>query len=90
MTEYYDYVLCLIPLALFGLSGGLIEFGLTLPQAVPLAAGVAAGIVGHALFINGPVSATLEPRSDRSHSQSGSVESASSGHRDDNPSMSAD
>jgi hypothetical protein len=88
MTEYYDYVLGLIPLALFGLSGGLIELGLTLPQAVPLAAGVAAGIVGHALFINGPVSAALETQSDRS--QSRSAESASAGHRNDNAPINAD
>ncbi|ERG96867.1 hypothetical protein [Haloquadratum walsbyi] len=87
MTEYYDYVLGLIPLALFGLSGGLIEFGLTLPQAVPLAAGVAAGIVGHALFINGPVSATLNTRSDTDRSPS---QSATSSRGNDNMPMNAD
>ena len=57
MTGYYDYVLGLIPLALFGLTGTLSVVGLGLTQAVPIAAGVAACIVGHALFVNGPVTA---------------------------------
>ena len=56
MTGYYDYVLGLIPLALLGLTGTLSLVGFDLTQAVPLAAAVAAGIVGHALFVNGPVS----------------------------------
>lgn len=78
MTGYYDYVLGLIPLALFGLTGTLYVAGLGVTQAVPIAAGVAAGIVGHALFVNGPVSgvaartvestATSEPRSNRNPS----------------------
>lgn len=73
MTGYYDYVLGLIPLALFGLTGTLYVAGLGVTQAVPIAAGVAASIVGHALFVNGPVSeapvrtvestASAEPRS---------------------------
>lgn len=71
MTGYYDYVLGLIPLALFGLTGTLSVAGLGVTQAVPIAATVAAGIVGHALFVNGPASdvaaravdSTVEPRS---------------------------
>ncbi|SFR58670.1 hypothetical protein [Halogeometricum limi] len=57
MTGYYDYVLGLIPVALFGLTGTLTVAGFGLTQAVPIAAGVAACIIGHALFVNGPVSA---------------------------------
>jgi hypothetical protein len=57
MTGYYDYVLGLIPLTLFGLTGGLAGVGLTLTQAVPIAAAVAAGIVAHALFVRSPVAA---------------------------------
>lgn len=78
MTGYYDYVLGLIPLALFGLTGTLHVAGLGVTQAVPIAAGVAAGIVGHALFVNGPVSevaartvesaASADPRSNRNPS----------------------
>ncbi len=56
MTGYYDYVLGLIPMALLGLTGTLTVAGFGLTQAVPIAAGTAACIVGHALFINGPVS----------------------------------
>jgi len=56
MTGYYDYVLGLIPLALFGLTGGLMQTSLSLTQAVPIAAAVAAGIIGHALFVRAPVS----------------------------------
>jgi len=55
MTGYYDYVLGLIPLALFGLTGGLVQTSLTLTQAVPIAAAVAAGIIGHAMFVRSPV-----------------------------------
>jgi hypothetical protein len=55
MTGYYDYVLGLIPVALLGLTGTLTTAGFGLTQAVPIAAGVAACIVGHALFVNGPV-----------------------------------
>ncbi|RLM53609.1 hypothetical protein DVK02_12210 [Halobellus sp. Atlit-31R] len=56
MTGYYDYVLGLIPLVLFGMTGGLMQTSLTLTQAVPIAAAVAAGVVGHALFVRAPVS----------------------------------
>lgn len=55
MTGYYDYVLGLIPLALFGLSAALGVAGLSLTTAVPVGAGVALLLVGHALFVNGPV-----------------------------------
>ncbi|WP_336023173.1 hypothetical protein [Halobellus salinisoli] len=55
MTGYYDYVLGLIPLTLFGLTGGLVQTSLSLTQAVPIAAAVAAVIVGHALFVRAPV-----------------------------------
>ncbi|WP_049984792.1 hypothetical protein [Halobellus rufus] len=58
MTGYYDYVLGLIPLTLFGLTGGLVQTSLSLTQAVPIAAAVAAVIVGHALFVRAPVNAT--------------------------------
>ena len=58
MTGYYDYVLGAIPLALFGISGGLTAFGLSLTTAVPLAAMVAMLLVGHAMFVNAPVHRT--------------------------------
>ena len=56
MPGYYDYVLGAIPLALFGLTGLLSVSGLSLTSAVPLAAAVAVLLIGHAMFVRGPVS----------------------------------
>jgi hypothetical protein len=58
MIGYYDYVLGLIPLTLLGLTGLLVLTGMGTTTAVPLGAGVAGLVVGHALFINGPVDPT--------------------------------
>jgi len=55
MVGYYDYVLGLIPLTLFGITGSLHAAGLSLPTAVPVAAAVATLVVGHAMFVNAPV-----------------------------------
>ena len=55
MTGYYDYVLCFIPLALFGVTALLGVAGVAWTSAVPLGAGIAVLAVGHALFVNGPV-----------------------------------
>lgn len=56
MTGYYDIVLGLIPLTLVGITGTLTLFGFALTSAVPLAAIVAVGLIGHAMFVNSPVS----------------------------------
>ncbi|WP_424006105.1 hypothetical protein [Haloferax denitrificans] len=61
MTGYYDYILGLIPLALLGITGTLTVAGLQLTTAVPMAAGVAALLTGHALFVNGPSSPSPSP-----------------------------
>ena len=66
MTGYYDVVLGLIPLALLGIAGTLTVAGFELTTAVPLAAVVAVGLIGHALFVNGPVDdpvPTTQPQS---------------------------
>ncbi|QCJ46641.1 MULTISPECIES: hypothetical protein [Haloprofundus] len=55
MTGYYDYVLGLIPLVLFGVTAILTITGVGLTTAVPIAAMGSVGIMGHALFVNGPV-----------------------------------
>lgn len=55
MTRYYDLVLGLIPLALVGITGTLTIAGLSLTSAVPLAAVVAVGLIGHAMFVRSPV-----------------------------------
>ncbi|MFC6835980.1 hypothetical protein [Halomarina ordinaria] len=54
MTGYYDIVLGVIPVALAGITALLTLAGVALTTAVPLAALVAVGIIGHALFVNGP------------------------------------
>ncbi|MFC7201956.1 hypothetical protein ACFQJC_00365 [Haloferax namakaokahaiae] len=61
MTGYYDYILGLIPLALLGITGALVVVGLNVTMAVPMAAGVAALLTGHALFINGPSKSAPSP-----------------------------
>lgn len=58
MTGYYDYVLGLIPAALLGITALLVLAGISLSLAVPLASTVAAGVIGHAMFVNGPVDAS--------------------------------
>lgn len=58
MTGYYDYVLGIIPLALLGITAALSIVGFPLTMAVPIGAGVAGLVIGHALFINGPVTSS--------------------------------
>jgi hypothetical protein len=55
MTEYYDYVLGFVPLALVGITGVLGAAGVDFPLAVLVGAATASLAVGHALFVNGPV-----------------------------------
>ncbi|MFC7043054.1 hypothetical protein [Halonotius sp. GCM10025705] len=60
MVQYYDYVLGVIPLVLVGLTALLTAVGLDLTTAIPVGAGVAALIIGHALFVNMPTHPTAE------------------------------
>lgn len=66
MTSYYDLILGLIPLTLFGIAGTLTLLGLQLTLAVPVAATVSVALIGHALFVNEPADApgttTAPPR----------------------------
>jgi len=55
MTGYYDLVLGLIPLAMGGIAAALTIAGFQLTTAITLASVVAVGLIGHALFVNGPV-----------------------------------
>lgn len=54
MNRYYDLVLALIPLALLGLGGTLVFVGVGTQLAVSTAGLTAAGLIAHALFVNGP------------------------------------
>ena len=56
MTGYYDVVLGLIPLAMAGITGGLVLAGFALTTAIPLGSIAAVGLIGHAMFVNAPVS----------------------------------
>lgn len=55
MSRYYDFVLGMIPLALGGIAALLVAVGFTVTTAIPLASTVAVGLIGHAMFVNGPV-----------------------------------
>lgn len=55
MTGYYDIILGLIPVSLGGITALLTLGGLELTTAVPLAALVSVALIGHGLFVNGPV-----------------------------------
>ncbi|WP_435358107.1 hypothetical protein [Haloarchaeobius sp. DFWS5] len=56
MAGYYDIVLGLIPASLIGGTGALTTLvDLDLTTAVPIAALFAAFLVGHAMFVRGPV-----------------------------------
>jgi hypothetical protein len=55
MTDYYDLVLGLIPLALVSITGVLTLAGVALTVAVPVASLVAVGLMGHAMFVRAPV-----------------------------------
>lgn len=57
MLSYYDLILALIPLVLGGVSGVLSFIGLSLTQAVPIAATLAVALILHAMFVRAPVSA---------------------------------
>ncbi|PSP79634.1 hypothetical protein BRC81_03775 [Halobacteriales archaeon QS_1_68_20] len=64
MVHYYDLVLGLIPLALFGTTAALVAAGFGLTVAAPVGGILSASLVGHALFVKGPVDATGRTGSD--------------------------
>jgi len=61
MAEYYDVVLGAIPISLIAITGALTVAGLSLTVAVPLGSVVSVGLIGHAMFVNGPVDAAGAP-----------------------------
>lgn len=56
MTGYYDVVLGLIPVSFVGVSAALLAVGFALTTAVSLASVAGVALMGHAMFVNGPVS----------------------------------
>ncbi|WP_336344461.1 hypothetical protein [Halalkalicoccus ordinarius] len=70
MTSYYDIILGLIPLVLFAGAGTLTLLGVQPTVAVPTAALVSVGLIGHALFVNGPSETTPQAQTSASAKQS--------------------
>jgi hypothetical protein len=70
MAEYYDYVLGLVPLTLVGITAALLAVGVESLVAIPIGAATASPVVGHALFVNGPVDRTVDAPSRPSTGQS--------------------
>ncbi|MFB6101565.1 MAG: hypothetical protein ABEJ73_03270 [Haloplanus sp.] len=85
MIGYYDYVLGLVPFALVGLPGALVAAGVDFLTAVPVGATVASLVVGHALFVNGPIRRPADDSSVSSARGGSSVQSAA-----DSPPLNAD
>jgi len=52
--DYYDAVLGLIPLSVGGISVALLWVGLTMSLAFSTGALIAAGLIGHAMFVRTP------------------------------------
>ena len=77
MPDYYDYVLTFVPVALVGITSVLGAAGVDLLVAVPVGAAVASLAVGHALFVNGPVTGPADETSVRSMSSPDCSPSAS-------------
>lgn len=67
MTGYHDYVLGLIPIALLGVTLLMESVGWSLRVAVPVGGLVAAGLVGHAMFVRGPVTSRPVPDAPATH-----------------------
>jgi hypothetical protein len=83
MTEYYDVVLGLIPVSLAGLTAVLLFAGLSLSAAIPVASLATVGLMGHALFVNAPVSpsATVLGDDEETDSAAPSQSAPASGNR---------
>lgn len=60
MSNYYDFVLGLIPLALGGVAAVLFVLGISLTTAVGLSGGLSMAVIGHAMFVRAPVDTPTE------------------------------
>lgn len=70
MTGYYDAILGLIPLALLGGYSTLSLTGLESSMAISVAALAAVALIGHAMFVNGPVDEAPATQSGRGQQRS--------------------
>lgn len=60
MVEYYDIILGLIPVSLGGLTALFVTAGMSLVFSITIASIVTIGLMGHAMFINGPGRSAVE------------------------------
>jgi len=60
MARYYDLVLGLIPLTFVSITVALVVAGLATTTAVTGGSLVSVGLVGHAMFVNGPVDTSVD------------------------------
>lgn len=65
MTDYYDYILGLIPVAMGGIAGLLWALDVAVSLAVPAGAFAVLPLLAHALFVRAPVADGPEPPSQR-------------------------
>ena len=72
MTSYYDYVLGVIPIALFGVGGGLSAAGVPRELGFMVGGLLAIALIGHAIFVNGPVQNRTTPRRSDRHTSTAS------------------
>lgn len=77
MTGYHDYVLCLIPTMVLGPIALSSVVGLPVRVAVAVGGAAAALLVGHAMFVRGPV--TRVAADDAVVAESGAVADSSTG-----------
>ncbi|WP_435129457.1 hypothetical protein [Halobaculum sp. D14] len=76
MTGYHDYVLGLIPAALLGITAVLALAGLPVRAAVPVGGAASALLIGHAMFVRGPVASTGSTASGTTNAASGPAPNA--------------
>lgn len=74
MARYYDLVLGLIPLTFVSIAVVLVAAGLATTTAVTGGSLVSVGLVGHAMFVNGPVDGVDESAVDATPTASGGPE----------------
>lgn len=73
MTDYYDLILGLIPLTVGGVAGLLVFGGVGYSLAIPIGAMCSLPLIGHAMFVNAPVTPVpaVAEREPQSNAQSG-------------------
>jgi len=82
VKNYYDYILVLIPLTMITIPVFLITIGMNITTAIPIGATICLALIGHAMFINDPVSLSMRKHSieDENITDNGQSEQISTSH----------